>query len=181
MATYFINNDAVESDVAEGEEAAQPRAYEVETLEDGRYRLVTPDGRELVVDAYAPEDGRLQMIVEGQSYDATVRQQDAVQAVQVRGEFHEVEVLNERQRRMRAAGVGSRGADGPDLVSPMAGKVVSVACAEGDEVAEGDCIIIVEAMKMENDLKAHVGGNIAKIHVAEGDAVEVGDVLISIE
>src|SRR5690606_32364933 len=135
MATYFINeNDAP----AEGD-AAEARAFEVETLADGRYRLVTPEGREVLVDAYAPADGRLQMIIEGKSYDTTVRAQtraDAqVQAVQVRGEFHEFEVLNARQKRMRAAGIGVRGADGPDLVSPMAGKVVAVVCAEGDTVA----------------------------------------------
>jgi|GEM_PF-1472014 len=181
MATYFIN----EHDAVAQEDAAEARAFEVETLADGRYRLLTPEGREVLIDAYAPSQGRLQMIVEGKSYDASVRAQtraDAqVQAVQIRGEFHEFEVLNARQKRMLAAGIGARGADGPDLVSPMAGKVVAVVCAEGDTVAQGDCIIIVEAMKMENDLKAHVGGAISKIHVAEGDAVEVGDVLISIE
>lgn len=181
MATYFIN----ETDAGAGEDGAEARAFEVETLADGRYRLVTPEGRELVIDAYAPSDGRLQMIVEGHSYDTTVRPQagaDATaQAVQIRGEVHELEVLNARQKRMLAAGVGARGADGPDLVSPMAGKVVALACAPGDTVAQGDCIIIVEAMKMENDLKAHLSGTIREIHVAEGDAVEVGDVLISID
>lgn len=180
MATYFINEDVVESDAAE-DEVAEPRSYEVETVADGMYRLVTSEGREVFLDAYAPQPERLQMIVEGESYDATVLQKDGVQAIQIRGEFHEIEVLNERQRRMRAAGIGSRGANGPDLVSPMAGKVVSIACAQGDAVAEGDCIIIVEAMKMENDLKAHLSGAISEIHVKEGDAVEVGDVLISIE
>lgn len=179
MATYFIN-EQVETDLADGE-VAEPRSFEVETVAEGMYRVVTPEGRELFVDAYAPDAGRLQMIIEGASYDATVREQDGAQAIQIRGEFHELEVLNERQKRMRAAGIGARGADGPDLVSPMAGKVVSIACAQGDEVAEGDCIIIVEAMKMENDLKAHLGGAISQIHVKEGDAVEVGDVLISIE
>lgn len=180
MATYFINDETVDDASTEGE-APEPRSYEVTTLEDGSYKLVTPDGREVLIDAYAPETDRLHMIAEGQSYDATVRQDEGAQAIQIRGEFHQIEVLNERQRRMRAAGVGSRGADGPDLISPMAGKVVAVTCAQGDEVAEGDCIIIVEAMKMENDLKAHLSGAISQIHVAEGDAVEVGDVLISIE
>jgi biotin carboxyl carrier protein len=172
MAGYFITNGAEESEASR---------FEVETLEDGRYRLVTPEGREVLVDAYAPETGRLQMIVDGQSYDAAVQEEDGAQVVQLRGESHSVEVLNERQKRMSAAGVGSRGAGGPDLVSPMAGKIVAVTCAEGDEVEEGDCVVIVEAMKMENDLKAHISGTIGTVHVAEGAAVEVGDVLISIE
>ncbi len=171
MPAYFITN---------GDED-EARCYEVETLEDGRYRVVTPDGDELVVDAYAPEAGRLQMLVDGKSYDTDVRDGLDGYVVQLRKETHRVNVLNERQKRMRVAGVGARGAGGPDLVSPMAGKVVALSCAEGDEVEQGECVIIVEAMKMENDLKAHITGTIATIHVAEGDAVEIGDVLVSIE
>jgi biotin carboxyl carrier protein len=171
MPAYFITD-------GDEEEA---RCFEVETLDDGSYRVVTPAGDEVVVDAYAPEAGRLQMLVGGDSFDVDVRERDDDQIVQLRGETHHISVLNERQRRMRVAGVGARAVGGPDLVSPMAGKVVALSCAEGDEVAEGDCVIIVEAMKMENDLKAHIPGTIATIHVAEGDAVEIGDALVSIE
>ena len=172
MPKYFITN---------GDED-EPRCFEVETLEGGDYRIVTPDGEEIVIDAYAPMNGRLQMLVDHDSYDVDVREKDDNEhTVQLRGETHHVTVLNERQQRMKVAGVGARGAGGPDLVSPMAGKVVALQCAEGDQVDEGDKVIIVEAMKMENDLKAHISGTIATIHVGEGDAVEIGDVLVSIE
>jgi oxaloacetate decarboxylase alpha subunit len=185
MPAYFISNDEQTSD---GELADKPasdkqaaRCYEVETLADGSYQVVTPDGEKLNIDAYAPIEGRLQMIVDGASFDADVRAKDSEHTVQLRGETHHIDVLNERQKRMRVAGVGARGAGGPDLVSPMAGKIVALSCAEGDDVDEGDCVIIVEAMKMENDLKAHITGTVTTIHVTAGDAVEIGDVLVSIE
>ncbi|MFW5966208.1 MAG: acetyl-CoA carboxylase biotin carboxyl carrier protein subunit [Persicimonas sp.] len=173
MPKYFIPN---------GDEEADDRCFEVETLEDGRYRVTLPDGQEQIIDAYAPEPGRLQMLIDGHSFDTDAREkEDGEYTVQLRGETHHVSVLNERQRRMKVAGVGARAVGGPDLVSPMAGKVVAVTCDEGQEVDEGECVVIVEAMKMENDLKAHIPGAISTIHVGEGDAVEIGDVLVSIE
>ena len=101
--------------------------------------------------------------------------------MQLRGESEHLYVLNERQKRMRIAGAAARGAGGPDLCSPMAGKVVAVCCEQGQQVDEGETVVIVEAMKMENDLKAHLSGAISAVHVAEGDAVEIGDVLVSID
>lgn len=175
MANYFVQNGAS----ADADQDA--RRYEVETLADGRYRMVTPQGRELLIEAFEPEAARVHMLIDGQSFDAAIHEVEGRQHVQLNAEFHAFEVLNERQKRMSAAGVGARAAGGPDLVSPMAGKVVALACAEGDAIEEGQCVIIVEAMKMENDLKAHISGTVAKIHVSQGDAVEVGDVLISIE
>jgi biotin carboxyl carrier protein len=170
MPNYFVIN-------GEDEES-----YTVETLEDGRYHIVKPNGDEVTVDAYAPQPGRLHLLTgDGASHDFAVRDNDGDYGVMIRGIDTHVEVLNERQRRMRAAGVGGRGDQGPDLASPMAGKVVAIPASVGDAVEEGDVVIIVEAMKMENDLKAHVTGTVSDIAVDEGQAVEVGDVLVRIE
>ena len=170
MPNYYVMN-------GEHEET-----YQVESMADGRYRIVKPTGDEVVVDAFSPQPGRLHLLTEGgQSHDFAVREVDGDYAIQIRGLDTHVEVLNERQRRMRAAGVGGRGAAGPELMSPMAGKIVAVSVAEGDIVQEGDVVVIVEAMKMENDLKAHLTGTVTSVGVAAGQAVEIGDVLISIE
>jgi len=170
MPNYYVMN---------GDEE---RSFVVESLADGRFWIKKPDGDEVVVDAFAPESGRLHLLTQGgQSHDFAVRESSGVYTVQIRGVDTHVEVLNERQKRMRAAGVGGRGAAGPDLVSPMAGKVVAIQVAEGDVVEEGHVVVIVEAMKMENDLKAHKSGTITRIPVAAGEAVEIGDVLVSIE
>ncbi len=165
--------------VMEGDEE---REFSVETLEDGRYRIVKPDGSDVTVSAFQPAKGRMHLLTDGgESHDFSVREDDGVYTVQIRGIDTDVDVLNERQKRMREAGVGGRGASGPDLVSPMAGKIVAVKVAEGDTVEEGQVVVIVEAMKMENDLKAHVSGTVTAVGVGEGQAVEIGDVLVSIE
>lgn len=170
MPNYFVMN---------GEEE---ETFQVESMQDGRYRIVKPSGDEVIVDAFSPETGRLHLLTEGgQSHDFAIREREGDFTVQIRGLDTHVEVLNERQRRMRAAGVGGRAAAGPDLVSPMAGKVVAVSVAAGDAVEAGDVVVIIEAMKMENDLKAHLAGTISNVAVSAGQAVEIGDVLVSIE
>ena len=170
MPNYYVMN---------GEEQ---ETYEVVTLKDGRYRVVKPNGDEVIIDAFEPERGRLHLLTEGgQSHDIAIREQEGDFTVQIRGTDTRVEVLNERQLRMRAAGVGGRGASGPELKSPMAGKVVAVTAVEGAAVVEGEVVVIIEAMKMENDLKAHQSGTIASIAVTPGQAVEIGDVLVTIE
>lgn len=63
----------------------------------------------------------------------------------------------------------------------MPGKVIGVLVAEGDEVAEGDVAVILEAMKMENELRADRGGVVQQVAVAPGDDVELGQVLVVIE
>ncbi len=171
MPEYFVIG-------ADGEE----RRYEIETRADGRYAVRTPEGRELEVDAYAPGEGLLNVVSEGAVRDLVVHEGAGEEwVVDVAAERHVVEVLNARARRMRAAGVGSSRAGGPELKSPMAGKVVAWLVAVGDQVEQGQPILVVEAMKMENELKAHVSGEVTELPVPTGENVEVGDVLARIE
>ncbi|MFT6398912.1 MAG: biotin carboxyl carrier protein [Bradymonadia bacterium] len=82
---------------------------------------------------------------------------------------------------MRSAlGVGA-GALKPELVSPMTGKVVLVRCAAGDDVSEGDTLVIIEAMKMENEIKAPADVKIRTVEVSAGDLVAPGGVLVKFE
>ncbi|MDB2225542.1 ATP-binding protein [Halorubrum ezzemoulense] len=70
---------------------------------------------------------------------------------------------------------------GEAIDAEMQGTILSVDVAEGDEVAAGDVVCVLEAMKMENDVVAERGGTVAGVHVAEGDSVDMGDVLIVLE
>jgi biotin carboxyl carrier protein len=63
----------------------------------------------------------------------------------------------------------------------MPGKVVKLLVAVGDEVSAGDGVIVVEAMKMQNEMKASKPGRIARVHVAAGDAVAAGQALLVVE
>lgn len=157
------------------------RTYTVETIGDERYRVVTPEGEEFEVEAFNPEDGRIHILRGHESHDVDVRETEEDFEVALQGHRHRFDVLNESEMRMRTAGVGGRGAEGPDLVSPMAGSIVEISYESGSRVEQGETVVIVEAMKMENDLQAHKSGVLADIHVEPGDSVEIGDELVSIE
>lgn len=112
-----------------------------------------------------------------------VRIGETVWEVHHRGRCFRVEVADERSWRMRRArsdgtcpGVGLDPAR-----APMPGLVLRVDVEEGQEVAEGQGLLIVEAMKMENEVRARAGGRIRRVHVAPGESVRRGDVLIEFE
>jgi acetyl-CoA/propionyl-CoA carboxylase biotin carboxyl carrier protein len=84
-------------------------------------------------------------------------------------------------KRERKAGGGSGGGSSEALASPLQGTVFKVVVAQGAEVAEGDLICVIEAMKMENEITAHRAGKVEELKIAEGDAVSSGDTLAIIK
>jgi acetyl-CoA/propionyl-CoA/long-chain acyl-CoA carboxylase, biotin carboxylase, biotin carboxyl carrier protein len=85
-----------------------------------------------------------------------------------------------RPRRERARGGQSAAASGDALTSPMQGTIVKIAVADGDEVSEGDLVVVLEAMKMEQPLNAHKSGTVAGLAAAVGDVVTAGAVICTI-
>jgi acetyl-CoA/propionyl-CoA carboxylase biotin carboxyl carrier protein len=75
----------------------------------------------------------------------------------------------------------SAGGAGEQVTAEMQGTILSVDVAEGDEVAAGDVVCVLEAMKMENDIVAERGGIVARVPIAEGDSVDMGDTLVELE
>ena len=69
---------------------------------------------------------------------------------------------------------------GEEVTAPMPGKVLQLKVSEGDSVKDGDTLLILEAMKMENEIIANASGNVKKINVAANDMVDTGDVLLVI-
>ncbi len=100
-----------------------------------------------------------------------------------RGRSFRVEVADERSWRMRRARRdGTSATAGLEPVrAPMPGLVLRVGVQEGQEVAEGQGLLIVEAMKMENELRARAPGRVRRVHVAAGESVKRGDVLIEFD
>ena len=72
-------------------------------------------------------------------------------------------------------------ASSESLPAPLQGTVLKVAVEQGAEVAEGDLICVIEAMKMENEISAHRSGKVSALNVAEGAAVNSGDIIAVIE
>jgi pyruvate carboxylase subunit B len=101
--------------------------------------------------------------------------------LRLRGVPLEAEVLDERTKAIRDMAGAGAGPSGPrPIVAPMPGMVLRVEVAEGDVVVEGQGVVIVEAMKMENELRAAGAGIVSRVLVNEGEAVEKDQVLVEL-
>ncbi len=100
----------------------------------------------------------------------------------VEGYRFEVEALDERARAIRELSAAAAGPSGPaPLVAPMPGLVVRVHVSIGDDVSAGQGLVVMEAMKMENELRTPAAGRVKAIRVTPGTAVEKGTLLIELE
>lgn len=146
---------------------------------DGRFAVVI-DGREWHVDA-APVDGQtLSLLVEYASHDVTITPDPASGRLAVRLRGVPLDVgLNGRRRR--SGGDDEGAASAPQrLVAPMSGKVVRVLVQAGQPVRPRDPVVVIEAMKMENELRATRPGVVAELVVREGQSVDAGALLLVI-
>jgi biotin carboxyl carrier protein len=151
----------------------------VEVTQRGdKYRLVI-DGKELEVDAVHLQGLALSLIVGTRSARCDIEPRgEGRLAVLVGDTVHHLELLDERRLRLRNAG-GKFSLEGPQRIdAPMPGKVVRVLVKVGDEVQEGQGLVVVEAMKMENELRSPKAGTIVELHAVEGAAVESGAKLV---
>ncbi len=98
-------------------------------------------------------------------------------AVQLSGQGLVGSVVDLRDKALATAICGGEGV----VSTPMPGLVVRIPVNEGQEVTEGQVLVVVEAMKMENEYKSPVTGTVTTVHVASGDAVDAGAVLITVE
>lgn len=158
-------------EVTEGETT---RTVEVERTDEG-YRVVV-DGTEHTVQARRLGEV-LHLLVGDRSVDAGLVRRDGGWDIDLRGQLHECAVVDPRRKALRlAAGTGSG-----KMTSSMPGRIVRVLVAEGDVVTKGTPVLVVEAMKMENEVKAPIDGVVAEILVSPGDAVDAGASLLRIE
>ncbi len=100
----------------------------------------------------------------------------------VDGYRFDVEALDERRRALRDLSVANAGPSGPaPIVAPMPGLIVRVDVAVGDMVEAGQGVVVMEAMKMENELRATAAGKVRSVEVSPGAAVEKGALLVALE
>ena len=140
----------------------------------------TVDGEPVHIDAVLTRRNVISLIVDGVAYEVKREIAANEQYVWVRSDRFKTEVRDPRSLRSRRAAAGT--GEGPQkLVAPMPGKVVRLIANEGDAIEAGKGVLVVEAMKMQNELKATKSGTVQKILVSEGAAVNAGDVLAIIE
>ena len=149
-------------------------AVEVEAQPQGNPR-VRVDGRLVDVDARLPLHGHGSILVDGVAYRVDLAEGPETDIV-VDGEAFRIRIEDPR-RRGHSGGTPGDGA-GQRVVAPMPGKVVAVLATVGQAVEPGAGLVVLEAMKMENEFRATSGGVVAEVHVAPGQAVNAGDLLV---
>ena len=100
----------------------------------------------------------------------------------INGVRRTVRILDDRAKLLEKMGMSVKpGAASGDIMAPMPGKVLQVLVKEGDAVEEGQPLLVLEAMKMENVIKAAVNGKVSVVKAAQGQAVEKGALLVGVE
>jgi len=147
---------------------------------DGQYE-VTLDGVVIHVDAVRSGPTIYSIIEDGKQFETMVDEKGAHGFdVLVRGRLFHLESVDERTRLL--AGSAAAVATGPQVVeAEMPGKVVKIHLGPGSEVSEGQGVVVVEAMKMENEILSPIDGVVREVQVSEGQTVEAGTTLFVVE
>jgi glutaconyl-CoA/methylmalonyl-CoA decarboxylase subunit gamma len=137
------------------------------------------DGRTIDIDA-VPVGSRLSVRVDGKIVDLTTEGVPPDLGVVANGHRSYVRVQSERMRSAEQAKSATVSASDRVVKSPMPGRVVKVLVAEGDTVAAGQGLVVLEAMKMENEVRARGPGKVAHVHVKPGATVEGNAKLVTL-
>jgi biotin carboxyl carrier protein len=157
----------------------EAKTYEIEILADD---VIVDGDQRLSVDFQSVAGEPVySLIVDGHSYEASVHPSDAVLEVLLQGHLFQVSVVDERQRKLRESSGQVISTTGEfQLKAPMPGLVIDVPIKSGATVSKGQNLLILESMKMQNELKAPRAGTISGIFVSAGDRVEKNQVMITL-
>ena len=153
------------------------QTYIVEINRDGE---VTIDGDTFPVDLQAIDEVTYSLLMSNRSYEALVDTTGDGLAVLLEGRMYTAQVLDERARRLAQAGGSNVPSGELTLKSPMPGLIVAVPVAEGQAVKKGQTVLVLESMKMENELKAPRDGTVSSIKVKVRQSVEQHQPLVVI-
>jgi len=142
-----------------------------------RFRIGDAEPREAQVEI--PEPHVYSILMEGRSYDARVEKTASGLVVVIDGCRFEIEVRDPRRWTRQSGAISGGGRQ--SLSAPMPGKVVRVLVSPGDAVEAGQGVVVVEAMKMQNEIKAPRPGRVLSISAREGATVAAGEVLAVVE
>ena len=155
------------------------REYTVELIDDHQVSL---DGKVYKIDFLPVGDQPVySLLLDGVSYDALVYLEDDQWQVTFEGEMYLATVEDEREKRLRATmGVGISEQQEFFLKAPMPGLIVAVPVKNGQAVEKGEVLLVLESMKMQNELRAPRSGTVNRIRVKAGDRVEKKETLLSV-
>lgn len=152
------------------------RSYQVATDDEGRLSV---GGLEGLADIRQIAPGVFSVLHGGRSHRVVARRDGATYQVLLDGMQYEVAVETDRSRLLKEyAGASTSTHTILELHAPMPALIGRVLVAEGEEVRAGQPLLVLEAMKMENELKAHQAGRVKSVLVKKGQAVEKGELLL---
>lgn len=140
------------------------------------YRFVV-EGNEYRVSAESLSNGAFAFFVDNRSFVALITNEEGGKRIAMGGRSFFVEAADGGDQR-GGAGVSAH-ADGK-VESPMPGNIIAVNVSEGDVVEADQAVVVIESMKMQNEITSPVDGDVAKVNCAVGDQVKFGDILVEI-
>lgn len=156
------------------------QSYALDLRREGARVEATVDGRRYELEAHETEPGAFLLLADGRVYECRVNRAGGASEVQVGDEIFRVTLFDPKRLR-GARGAGAEASGRAQVVASMPGKVVRVLVAEGASVEAGDGLVVVEAMKMQNELKSPKSGTIVELRAEAGATVNAGDVLVVVE
>lgn len=158
----------------------EDNTYEIEINESGE---ILVDGERLPADFMAvAEQSVYSLLLDNHSYEAHISPGQEALEVLLRGDRYQVQVEDERSRLLRQVAGTEAAATGTfQLKAPMPGMVIAVPVEEGQEVSQGDDLVILESMKMQNELKSPRDGVVTRVRVSPGDSVQQNAVMVVVD
>ena len=155
------------------------REAEVTFHTQGKHLILEADGRRIEADFVRLPDGEVySLLIDGRSHVVRVSPADDMLEVEIRGAIIPVEVKHPLEKMLQAAGGARAKARGETVAAPMPGVVVAIRVQVGDTVTAGQAVVVVEAMKMQNELAVAHDGVVTEVLVAERAAVSAGQPLV---
>jgi biotin carboxyl carrier protein len=155
------------------------RPLELRLERSGEACRFQTDGKRRDASVVAAEPGIYSVLLDGESFEAKIVPGPRGWFVDVRGRRFEIEVRDPRRYDRRSRGLAGEGRQ--QVTAPMPGKVVRTLVAAGDRVEAGQGLVVVEAMKMQNEIRSPRKGVVKKILAAAGTAVNAGETLAVVE
>jgi acetyl/propionyl-CoA carboxylase alpha subunit len=141
------------------------------------------EGNEKGIDIIEIKDGIFHIIKDNKSYNAEVlkaNKEEKTFVIRVNGNKYTVQLKDKYDELLEKMGMSNASSKKvKEVKAPMPGLVVDVRVKEGDTVKQGDGLLVLQAMKMENIIKSPAEGSIKKVHIKKGDAIEKNQVMIS--
>lgn len=161
----------------------------VTTIRDQEYLVEIVDEHHVLVDGVqynvdfdsVSDQPVFSLLLDGKSFESYVYDSEEGLQVLLHGTLYQANVEDEREKRLRAAsGGGVAEREEYHLKAPMPGLVISIPVREGQQIEKGDVLVILESMKMQNELKSPRAGTVARVRIENGDSVEQRQTLLSV-